>query len=114
MEELHGTAFQKLVGQGTRVDPDTGKSEPVSYFYPNSHAAILRMFERYPIPKYFGISVSDALNMPLDQWHRIRKAAESLPDHRTENEMLALSLKRVLDISMAQALTDITGGGGAS
>ena len=81
MEVSFGTPFNRIVGMGERLDRDTGKSEKVVSFYPTYFRNVVRAFEQYPVHKHFGLTVKDAMALPFDEWHQIRKAAERLAEN---------------------------------
>ena len=89
MSEASGSALNRVIGIGKRTDRETGKSEPVTSFYPSHFREVVDSFQHFPIADKFGLSVTDAMAMPLDQWFHLRKVAETLaatqqPDHTRE------------------------------
>ena len=103
MEESSGSMINRIIGVGVRTDEQTGKIEPVSYFYPSYFRNVIQAFEHYPITKYFGLTPESAMNLPVDRWHQIRKSAELLKENQqpdNETQMLQL-LKELIMIRKA-------------
>lgn len=80
MEELSGSPINQIIGMGMRTDFASGKVEPVTHFYPNYFRSVVSAFEVYPISKYFGLTIKDAMALPVDQWYQIRQSARDLAE----------------------------------
>jgi hypothetical protein len=98
MEISSGSDLNKIIGIGTRLNPDTGRHEPVTTFYDSYINQVVWDFSQYPIYKQFGITVKDAMELPVDYWNRIRRSAIALAVNApedTETTLLKI-LKEVL------------------
>ncbi len=96
--------LMSLVGVGSRTEKTTGKKELVTSFYPNHYEHVVRSFEVFPIRKIFGISIDEAMRMPIDRWWRIKKLAEKMPENKhtnIESELLEL-VKKIIEVRGVQ------------
>lgn len=95
MKEPSKSALENLVGMGYRKDKETGKTEPVSSFHANHYEHVVKCFEIFPIHKLFGITVEQAMAMPLDRWYRLRNIVKTMPQNKnTDMELELLKLVR--------------------
>lgn len=78
LEVLNGSDMNKIIGIGYRKNPKTDRLEKITDHYPSQLREVMMMFEYYPIFDYFGLTLTDALNLPMDQWQGVRKAAERM------------------------------------
>lgn len=106
MEEPTGSPINRIIGMGVKTDKATGRTESISLSDPSYIRHVIMAFEHYPITKYFGLTIKDAMNLPVDQWHQIRRSAAVLaekPD--TETRLLEVikelvALQRGVDVDV--------------
>jgi hypothetical protein len=89
MEDLTGSVLNQSIGLGTRFDSHLNKAEKVTNFYNSYYRQMRLSFEMYPIAKVYGLSIDQAMAMPVDQWYEIQEAGERLakkqgPDTETQ------------------------------
>lgn len=109
MEISSGTAINKLVGMGQRLNPETGEKELVTNFYPKYFEKVALTFRTFPVTKTFGITVEDAMRMSVDRWDHIRKIAETLPQNKFEDneaEVIRELIKLVRDVIAGKGGTE--------
>ena len=99
MSLSNGTLLNQLIGVGLREDPETKKLVKVTDFYRNYHWEVLVTFRKYPVFKYFGITVEDAMRLPVDRWNDIVKACEGL-EHENGDETIRL-MKDMMEVIKA-------------
>lgn len=90
MDQASGSPLNHVIGVGTRADPDGGKMEPVTYFYPSHHREVTECFARFPLASKFGLSITDAMAMPLSEWFYVRKVAERLAEQEKPDTLPVL------------------------
>jgi len=89
-----GSVLHQLIGVGDRRNKD-GTTQP---FGPKDEytQVILRAFSDYPIAKYYGITIDDAMHLPLPTWIQIRKSAPALRDREVEEMNLQDKILKLL------------------
>lgn len=100
METNVGSTLNRVIGMGVKVNPETGKEELVTQLYPSYFDDVVRVFELYPVTDYFGLTVTTAMELPVNQWYKIRKTVLGMPQrkfHDTETELLKI-IKQFMDI----------------
>lgn len=90
MEEISGSPINQIIGMGMRTDLASGKVESVSHFYPSYFRNVVSAFEMYPVSKYFGLTIKDAMNLPVDQWYQIRQSARELAEKELPDSNILL------------------------
>jgi hypothetical protein len=95
MESPAGSQFNQLVGIGTRTDPVSGETHPWTRFVPNFFNEVEKSFLDNDVYKYFGITIVEAMAMPVNRWYRISESARKMkekepPVRDTEGQMLEL------------------------
>lgn len=93
METSSGSLLNRVIGVGTKIDKDTNKEVLVTELYPSYFNEVVKTFELFPVAKYFGLTPMDVMNMPVDQWYKIRKTAFTLPENKNtdvESELLKI------------------------
>jgi hypothetical protein len=80
MQLSEGSDLAKAIGIGYKVDTATkgGGLVPVQELYPSFFNNMVNAFSILPITKYFGLTIADAMALPVDEWYRIRNAARKL------------------------------------
>lgn len=99
MEEVQGSILNKVIGIGTRLDKSTGKHEPVTSFYDSFENNVIWDFSQYPITKYFGITVEEAMTLPINRWYKIRNMAKTIAvrdSQKDDNETVLFRLLKEL------------------
>lgn len=104
METSTGSTINRIIGMGERVDPETGKTDSFVNFYPSWYRHVVKSFEVYPIYKHFGLTVSDAMALPVDEWIYIRKCAEKMLENQPPDTETML-------LKVLKEFTSITRGG---
>lgn len=82
MGKVSGSLVNQLIGVRQKVDSETGITDLVTYFYPSYERNVIQAFEHHQIAARFGISIVDAMALPVDRWYKIRKAAERMTDSK--------------------------------
>ena len=78
LESLSGSDLNKIIGVGQKKNPRTDKLERVTDLYPSHLKEVMAMLEYYPIFENFGITVKDAMELPINERVAIRKSAEKI------------------------------------
>ena len=85
---------------GLRTDQESGRSVPVTETYPSYFKMMMEAFENYPVAKYFGLTIQDAMSLPVNQWYSIRdtarRLAASVKSDNNEAQLLQL-IKQLMD-----------------
>lgn len=97
METRSGSDLSKIVGMGTRRDSETEKMTPISDHYPSYFKRVCEIFEAYPVHKFFGIKVTDAMALPVDQWYQLRDMIVKMPPNS----------KIDIEVKLTQLLRDV-------
>jgi hypothetical protein len=74
----------KIIGVGNRLHKPTGEIRPVVDFFYSYFNRMSEVFENTPVAKVFGISIVDALGMPVNRWHDIARQAKIIANRPTE------------------------------
>lgn len=86
MGDSSGGPVQYVTGVGTKTSSESTKTELVTETYFTFFNHVVAAFELYPICEHFGIGIDDAMNMSVDRWYRIRKAAARLAEKKLEEK----------------------------
>ena len=93
MEDARGSILNQIIGMGYRTDPKTNEIDIYTASHPSYSNNVIQAFELYPIFKHFGLTYTDAMNLPVNEWLRIRKAAKALKENQppdSESQMFQL------------------------
>lgn len=110
-EEFGENVYQQLVGMGKRMDAE-GNMVVSPLANRSYHREVLDMFRYFPVAKYFGINVTQAMDLTIDRWNDIQASViliqkeEVTKKSNNNNEEVLLQLLK--DFIMSKAL-----GGGA-
>lgn len=103
MESASGSDIQRIIGLGKRLDKKTGQSDYVTESYFSFYNHVVSAFEHYPIAQHFGLTVDDAMMMPVDRWYRIRKAGARLAEQQsTKPDLETLFMQLIKELTIAR------------
>jgi len=86
MEAAAGSLINQLIGVGYVPGGSSDIGRPIFNQYPSYLANVLEVFKVYPIYETFGLTVNDAMALPVDRWRRIAKYAVSLGPKKKPDE----------------------------
>lgn len=91
-----GTDINRIIGLGEKINPKTGRSEVITHTYPSYFRNVCMAFEETPIAKHFGLSIKEAMALPVDQWYQIRHQGEILGEKDKRNPDMETALFSLL------------------
>lgn len=106
LEDSEGSDFNRIVGMGTRLNPETHVKEPITLSYPSYWRNVVKAFKVLPINKYFGLTPPTAMELPFDRWIQIREAAREMKKNEPPDQEHLL-------IKLIESMLTSQGGGGS-
>lgn len=92
MEVKEGSDLNRIIGIGYLVNDD-GSREIYTKSYLDYHRLVVDAFSLFPIHKHFGLTIKDAMSLPVNEWYAVRDAAIQLKekdDKSSESESMQL------------------------
>lgn len=98
MDETEGSDLKRIIGVSVRRDKETGQTFPVSDAHPSHFTAVRLTFERYPVYKHYGITIADAMAMPVDQWYELKRNIVNIEEPETELTVALQLVKQLVSL----------------
>lgn len=83
---MEGSDLQEFIGVGSKLDRMSGEVTSVYETYNSHRRNVLNAFRYYPLAEYFGLNPQQAMDLPLDMWHDIRKMGRELAEAKAKEK----------------------------